>query len=567
VIYQFGAYILDTETLELKSGADQITAEPQVFLLLQYLIENRARVVSRDNIIDAVWKGRVVSDSALTYAVSEARRLVGDDGKMQAVIRTLPRRGFRFVAEVTEESIGDEAVASKSSAPPPLAKPAPATRRRRIPAIAAALVVVIATSTLAWQQPWITKVEAADPEKLAFPLPDLPSIAVLPFENLSGDAKQDYLSDGFAENIITSLSRIPDDIFVIPWITTRAYRGKPVSVKQVSEELGVGYVLTGSVRRSGDQVRVTAHLIDALSGRFIWTELYDRNDKDTFAPQDSITLDVLTELKVKLTKGESARTLRGGTKSLAAYNQFQRGLPRFRRLNKNNYAEVQQLFREAVALDPNYAFAWNLLGWSHQLAVNRGFSDDPARDKAQAIELAHKAMALDPSYGGPYLLLSNNALREGRHDEAIAFAEKGVALMQNSPDSSTVLATALVFGGRPEDALTVIQSVKRFSPVTPIKLLRVQGLAYHTLGRYEEAAEMFELARARRPKGVFTLATLAMIYADMGRMEEARATTVEIFKVLPSFSAKRFVNAAMPHEDLIKSQHALTAMLQTGLPE
>ena len=224
-----------------------------------------------------------------------------------------------------------------------IAKPVPAfrivpgpvstapTKRWRIPAIAAAAIVIIAAVGLAWWQPWITRVEAASLEDMAFPLPDKPSIAVLPFENLSGDAKQDFLSDGITENITTALSRVTG-MFVIPRTTTRTYKGKPVTVAQVAEQLGVRYVLEGSVQRSGDQVRVTAQLIDALKGRHIWTERYEREVKDTFALQDDIALNVLTGVQVKLTVGEAARALSGGTKSLEAYQLVRRGLRVFMRL-------------------------------------------------------------------------------------------------------------------------------------------------------------------------------------------------------------------------------------------
>lgn len=567
MIYQFGAYSLDTETHELKSGADLIAAEPKVFLLLQYLIEKRARVVSKDEMIDAVWNGRVVSDSALTYAVGEARRLAGDDGKTQAVIRTLPKLGFRFVAEVTEGIVGDEAVATQNSGAPLSDKLPRASSRFRRSVIAAALVGIVAATGLAWQQPWVTKVEAADPEQLAFPLPDLPSIAVLPFENLSEDASQDFLSDGISENIVTVLSRVPD-IFVIPWMTTATYKDKPVTVAQVAEELGVGYVLGGSLRRSGDQVRVTAQLIDAFKGRHIWTQTYDREVKDTFVLQDFITLNVLTELEVTLTKGESARALLGGgTKSPEAYQVFRRALSIWPRLTKKNNPEVRRLLQEAVELDPNYAFAWNLLGWTHLLSANRRWSEDPAQETARALELAHKAMVLDPYYRGTYLLLANNALREGRHNEAIGFAEKGVALAPNDFNAVAVLANTLIFAGRPEEALPLIQSVKRFSPITPIKILRQEGLAYLALGRYEEAIGTFERIRSRRPKGVFALAVLALIYFDMDRIEEARTAALEAVKTKRGFSAKRFVNAALPYKDRAKSEYALASMRRAGLPE
>jgi len=439
-----------------------------------------------------------------------------------------------------------------------------ATRRWRMPAIAAALVVIIAAGGIVWQKPWITKVEAASPARMAFPLPDKPSIAILPFENLSGDAKQNYLSDGITENITTALSRVAD-MFVIPRTTTRTYKGKPVKVAQVAEELGVRYVLEGSVQQSGDQVRVTATLVDALKGHQIWTERYDREVKDTFALQDDIALNVLTELEVNLTEGDRARAISAGTKNLEAYQLLRRGLRIYKRFTKEGNPEAQKLFEEVVELDPNYAFGWNMLGWTHFSSAGRGYAEDPAKEIARALELAHKALALDPSFGPPYLLLAKISQSGGRYDEAIGFAEKAVALLPNIPVAVAGLANALVAAGRPEEALPPIRSVKRFSPVTPAYLLFVEGQAYHALGRYEEAITAFERARASNPKALLAVAFLAMTYADAGRVEEARVVAQDVLKLSPGFSAKRFTKALL--KDRTKSERALATLLELGLPE
>ncbi len=439
-------------------------------------------------------------------------------------------------------------------------------RRWRIPAIAAAIVLIVAAGGLFSWKPWITKVEAANIGDMAFPLPDKPSIAVLPFENLSGDATQDYLGDGITENITTALSRV-SELFVIPRTTTSTYKGKAVTVAQVAEELGVRYVLEGSVQQSGDQVRVTAQLIDAFKGHHIWTERYNREVKDTFALQDDITLNVLTELQVKLTRGENAIALRGNTKNLEAYQLTEQGLRLFRRFSKDSNTEAKRLFEEAVELDPEYALAWYLMGFTHLISSNRGWSEDRGQDKARAIELAHKALALDPSGGAPYMLFTNVSTREGRHDEAVGFAEKAVSLMPNNPIALSSLATTLIRAGRPEEALPHIQRAKRLSPVTSSNVWRTEGLAYNSLGRYDEAIAAFERARARNPKGVLSTVYLALTYADAGRMEEARTTAEEVLELSPSFSAKGFVRAAVVFKDHTKSERALATLLQLGLPE
>jgi adenylate cyclase len=208
-----------------------------------------------------------------------------------------------------------------------------------------------------------------------------------------------------------------------------------------------------------------------------------------------------------------------------------------------------------------------MLGWTHQISAARGWSEDPAQDRARALELAHKALALDPSGGAPYSLLADISQHEGRYEEAVAYIEKAVALTPNNPIFAAFLGRALILAGRPEEALPPIQSVKRFSPFPPVLLTYNEGFAYYASGRYEEAITVFERSRARNPKGVLPLVFLALTYADMDRMEEARASVQDIFKVSPGFSAKGFVNAMMPYKDRTKSERDLATLLQLGLPE
>jgi adenylate cyclase len=284
-----------------------------------------------------------------------------------------------------------------------IAAPQPRLRRWQLGAVAA-LMIIIAAGGLAWWQPWIERVEPASLDRMAFPLPDKPSIAVLPFANLTGDPEQNVLSDGISENITTALSRVPD-VFVIARTSTLVYKGKPVKVQQVAEDLGVRYVLEGSLQRSGDKVRVTAQLIDALKGHHLWAQRYDRKVKDSFALQDEITLSVLNSLEVKLTDDRMQR-LRGNTNNLQAYQHFRHGYRIFFRFTKAGNAEARRLFEQAVELDPNYGAAWNQLGWTYQMAAKFGWAENPARAQARAIELAHKGLAIDPSAVNGYLLLS-----------------------------------------------------------------------------------------------------------------------------------------------------------------
>jgi adenylate cyclase len=430
----------------------------------------------------------------------------------------------------------------------------------------AAVLLVLIVAGIAWWQPWVSRVELASLERMAFPLPDKPSIAVLPFANLSGDDKQDYLGDGIAENITTALSRIPD-MFVIARSSTLSYKGMPVKVQQVAEELGVRYVLEGSIQISGNKVRVTAQLIDALKGHHLWAERYDRDVKDTFALQDDITLNVVTALEIKLTDGARARLVRGNTNNLEAYQLLQRGFRHFLRFTKEDNAEAQRLYKKVVKLDPNYATVWHYIGLTHWISAVRGWGEDNVQDEARAEELAHKALAIDPSAAGAYNLLANLALYRRQYDEAIAYGEKAVALAPNNSSLTALLGRTFVYAGRPDKALPLIQRGIRLSPNTPPNVLRFEGLAYYTMRRYKEAMTAFGRARARNPKSPLPLAWLALTYADMGRMEEARTVAKEVLKVNPSFSVNGFVNSRLaPQKDRTKSQQALATLLKLGLP-
>lgn len=250
-------------------------------------------------------------------------------------------------------------------------------RRSKWVVVAAMGLLIVIGGGLAWFQPWVVREEPASIERMAFPLPDEPSIAVLPFDNLSGDSEQDYFVDGISDTLITILARLPN-VFVIARNSTFTYRGKPVKVQQVAEDLGVRYVLEGSVQKSGGNVRINAQLIDALSGRHVWAKQYDREVNDIFALQDDIARNVATAMEVELTEGEQARTWRSQTKSADAYDIYARGIQLSRRFTPADNAEAQRAFQKAVALDPEFAAGWVMLAWTFLYEGRFGWSDDSA---------------------------------------------------------------------------------------------------------------------------------------------------------------------------------------------
>jgi adenylate cyclase len=388
--------------------------------------------------------------------------------------------------------------------------------------------------------------EVASKEKMAFPLPDQPSIAVLPFANMSEDPKQEFLSDGITESIITALSRIPL-LFVIARNSTFTYKGKPVKVKQVSEELGVQYVLEGSLQRSGDRIRINAQLSDALTGHRLWAERYDRDLKDIFDMQDEITMKVVTAVRVKLTVGEYGRIYERGTKNLDAYLKVVQGFElKGSTMNKERVQRAMQLFEEAIALDPGYAIAYSYLAVSHFDLVVMGASESPRESLQRALELGKKAVALDDSNAHAHAVLMWPYLMLGQKDKAIEEAEKAVALGPNSAGTYFSLGAALLNDDRPQEAVPVLQKSLRLSPI-PVhsQVLGTLATSYRALGQYEEAAATYKkMLQLYGPDHFLAHLDLAITYAMIDREKEARAEGAEVLRIDPKFSIERYMKGS-----------------------
>ena len=332
--FLFSNHTLDTDRRELRRGHEAVAVEPQVFDLLIYLVENRDRVVSKDDLIASVWGGRIVSDSTLTSRINAARKAIGDNGEEQKLIRTIARKGLRFVGDVRTQSNGNW---------------------RRMPSMP-------------------RRMTFASRARSALPLPDRPAIAVLPFANMSGDPEQEYFSDGISEDIITALSKLRW-FFVIARNSSFTYKGKSVHMKQVAEELGVGYVVEGSVRKSGDRVRITAQLNDVATGSHLWAERYDRDLADVFAVQDEITEAIVAAIEPQLYAAENFRAQRKPPDSLDAWDLVMRALSHYWRVTRQDNVVAQALLEKAIAIDPNYGQALGVLAVSHTFGAHMGWED------------------------------------------------------------------------------------------------------------------------------------------------------------------------------------------------
>ena len=409
------------------------------------------------------------------------------------------------------------------------------------------------------------RIEPASVDKMAFPLPDKPSVAVLPFANMSEDPKQEFLSDGITEDIITALSKI-SKLFVIARNSTFTYKGKPVRVQQVSEELGVQYVVEGSVRKAEDRVRITAQLIDALSGHHIWAEKYDRKIKDIFAVQDEITKKIITALQIKLTEGEQAGVYSRGTDSLEAYLKAMKAYWLLLNGTKDGILKGLDLAEEAIDLDPNYAFAYKVLGTAHGIKLWHGLSKNPRESLKRTIELHQKAVELDDSLAIAHAGLGYWLMYPRQHDKAVAEGERAFTLEPSSADIVHLYATVLTYAGRREEAIPLFEEALRLNPKPPNLYLRHYGVALRDTGQYEESLALAERAVKNEPDDIVAWIMVVSNLIFMGREEEARSAAKEIMRINPKFSVAR-IQRVSPHKDRAVAKRFGDSLRKAGLPD
>jgi adenylate cyclase len=405
--------------------------------------------------------------------------------------------------------------------------------------------------------------DTAGPEvKGELELPDKPSIAVLPFVNMSQDPEQEYFSDGMTEDLITDLSKI-SGLFVIARNSVFTYKGKAVKVGEVSNELGVRYVLEGSVRKAGNRMRITAQMVDATTGYHLWAERYDREVEDIFALQDDVTQKIVGALEVKLKGDEEERLVHKETDNTEAYDYYLRGLEYSNRFTREANAQAREMFERSIDLDGNFASAHAGLGWTHFNDWTRGWAQGP-ETLEKALELAQKAISLDDRLPQAHYLLGFVYLWKKEHDRAIAEMEKVVALDPNDADGNAGLAELLTWVGREEEAIKLLENAMRLNPHYPVWYLDILGWAYAAMERYEEAIEALERARIRHPDVLSTHVILATIYSKTGRVDEAKAEIEEVMRISPDMTLE-ILRERVPIKDEAKFEEFQEALRHAGM--
>ena len=434
MLFTFGDCSIDCDRRELRRGTELVAVEPQVFDVLVYLIRHRDRVVSRDDLLAGVWGGRIVSESTLSSRVNATRSAIGDSGDQQQLIRTIARKGFRFVGEVQERH------------GPATASPIPVGRDASLAAATA----------------------PGSPE-----LPEKPSIAVLPFTNMSGDPEQEYFSDGITEDIVTALSRL-HWFFVIARNSTFAYKGQSMDVRQVGRDLGVRYLLEGSVRKSGQRLRITSQLLDAMTGNHIWSERYDRELTDIFALQDEITASVAAAIEPKLLAAEAIRSQKRSADDLDAWDLVMRALTHYWRMTAADSKIAIEMLRRAVQRYPNYGPAHSMLAFVLLVSSHVGWMPE-GHDHTYATSLAYRAAELDDEDPWAHLALGYLAFTARQTDDAVRECRRAVDLNPNFATAYGYLGWALVFDGQSDEAIAHFQRALRMSPHDPLKAFFCSG--------------------------------------------------------------------------------------------
>ncbi|WP_426531079.1 winged helix-turn-helix domain-containing tetratricopeptide repeat protein [Bradyrhizobium sp. McL0615] len=522
--FHFSDHVLDVNLRELTRGGESVAVEPQVFDLLVHLIENRDHVVTKDDLIETVWDGRIVSESTLTSRINAARRAVGDSGKDQAVIRTIARKGFRFVGDVQ-------------------------------PLVSGGGVHAAALQPLDF---------TGEPLHPQLPALDRTAIAVLPFANLSGEPEQEYFSEGISEDIITALSKLRW-FYVIARNSSFIYKQKSVHHQQIGEELGVGYVVEGSVRKDGDHVRIAAQLVDVATGSHLWAERYDRNLADVFAVQDEITQAVVAAIEPQLYAAENFRARRKAPDNMAAWDLVMRALSHYWRVTRQDNLVAQALLEKAIAVDPAYGQALSLLASCHMFSAHMGWQD-MSRTVPTAERAALAAIRADSEDAWAHYALASVYLFHRRFDDSIAEFELALRLNPSFSPARGLYGVALSYRGRWEEGDRAAREALKLSPRDPFAAIYcgVAGYCQYIGGNYSEAIRLSREALRQRTDFVGAHRVLTAALGMAGSTEAAKAALEGLRRTQPNITLA-WLASELPFEHDADKAHYVEGFRRAGL--
>jgi adenylate cyclase len=561
--FEIGDWVVDPDSGRLRRGDDEVKLEPKVMAVLVCLAQQPGKVFSREELESTVWAGTVVGYDALSNSVIKLRKALGDDRRNPRYIETVSKKGYRLVAEVRPHRL-DTGITEAGTSPVNevhVGSPDTGSQRPRFVTLAIGVLVAVGVG--------VSLVIGLDPFGLRQADDDTaskPAIVVLPFKNLSDDPQQEYFSDGITDDLITDLSRV-GGLRVVARQSSYFYKNQDVQIDKVAKDLGVQYILAGSVRKHGKNIRINVQLTNASTGGTAWAERYDRTSENFFGMQDAITGKIVGAMLTRVPDRQAAREPVRATRNFAAYDKFLLGQQYTARRNQQGYERAVEAYEQAIALDPNYARAYGALAVSVSFAYRLGWTDlSTSEARARAMELAKKAYELDP--GSPQVNWSLGFVHLFRQEYAQAetAAKRSVELSPSYADGYGLLAFVSNLRGEPADAVRYIKKAITLNPYHTFDYPWNLGLAYYNLGRYEEAATALEDAINRNDNALWVRLYLAASYVRLGRMDDAKWEIDNVYFKYPDTTLKNF-SVGLPLENKDQMQAVLTDLRKAGLHE
>jgi TolB-like protein/DNA-binding winged helix-turn-helix (wHTH) protein len=559
--FRVAGYQVEPSALRVIGNGQAARLEPRTMQLLVYLASHAGRVVGRPELEERIWEGRIVGEDALTNSISKLRRTLGDSARHPRIIETVPKTGYRLIAEVHWLDKGTPAV-NQAQAESTTAKPA-SSRHRIGWQVSALMVIVAAAAILGWL---LAARDTPDPQiPVVVPTDNVkPTLAIIPFDNL-GEQPQDYFANGITTNLITEMSKL-SGMTVIARGSVFAYQGSTAETRQISRELDADYVVRGAVQRLQQQVRVNVQLIEAETERALWAERYEGDISDLFRLQDQIASALVRTMRVSLAPQERGIFSQYPTSSVAAYDLFLRGQEEYSRRTPEANLAAMAYFEQALALDRQFARAAAGLALVHSREAIDGWADTPQRSLQRAAGYAEAAERINPTIPQIHFVAGQVALFRQQHDVAIAAVDRAISYAPNYADAYALLAWILNYAGRTDQALSKLQTARRLNPITPASYYQTEGEIRFIQGQYEKAVEAFNATLHINPTHMRARMWLIASLVQVGNSEEARWQVEELLLNQPGFSLTS-LGHAFPFRDDTVRQHLLNNLSQAGLPK
>lgn len=559
--FSVGEWRVDADQYRISNDDKSIKLEPKVMETLVYLASHAGETVTREELENNVWAGTVVGYYSLTGTMQKLRKALDDDSKNPRIIETLSKKGYRLIADINVDPEQENSANTAHVVTPAIQAATPSLSKSPVGLslylLLAGLVISVAVVL------YVEGSHVANNPQVIVPIIEQPSIAVLPFANQSNDKNNEYFVDGITNDIITDLTKVAG-LLVIARDSTFEYKNTTKDYQDIAEKLNARYILHGNMRRADDNIRINAFLIDAQTNRQLWAERYDGEVKNIFELQDQLSSRIVSALKVKLTSQESENLGYKYTNSIDAYELFLKGRETVYRYSKESTFEAQKLLQQAIDLDPNFAEAYALLGWTYAYSMMNGWGKDREELHKKALDLSDRALALHDQIPMAYFTRGLVYRDQKLYGKALIEAEKVIAIDPSYANGHVLLATLMYYAGRAEDGLERMQYAARLNPNHPHNYPFHMGQAYFVLKRYDEAIAAFEKGLETRPRSQRIHIWLAAAYAQSGRIEDARWEVEQILLLDPGFDYKR-LHEIFPFKDPKDRERFLDALRKAGL--